>query len=713
MRQVFLSKSGSIFVGDAPVPALGTGEVLIEVAFSVISTGTEASRVAETDLKSRLITGWQTARLGAERLRSAGIEETLRKARARDAVKGPIGYSVAGIIRAVGEGISDLASGMLVAAAGSGYANHAEMVVVPRNLVVRVPGKVTLRAASFATVGAIALQGVRRASPQVGETVLVIGLGLVGQLSVQILGAAGCRVIGVDPRADRMELASSGMHGLVGSAGAEGADIEREVMARTAGVGADAVLLCAGTHSSDASNTALRAVRQRGRVVVVGTVGMELERNPFYQKEVEFTISCSYGPGRYDPSYEEGGIDYPIGFVRWTENRNLAAFLDLVARKRVDPESLIAGEYDLEDASQAFSAAKSGESRRSDVLRYPEGEKPPRRIVEVNVSHRTKPKGAIGVAVIGAGGFAARTLLPAIVAEKDFVLRTVVTKSGASATRVAQEFRAQRASTDWEEVLSDGEVDAVVIATRHDTHAELALSALRAGKHVLLEKPMGISRDEIDSLRDVASESDHVFTVGYNRRYAPLSIEVRDALIAGGASCIVQYRVNAGQVPRGHWTIDPDVGGGRIVGEACHMLDLLAFWLGPDVVDWNATALASSDPEAPSPQDFSVSLKFRAPDGRDHVASLVYTSLGAKSLPKERIECHTGGGSLVLTDFVALEVQGLPARSSRLRNFDKGHRAEIRSFLDAIRGRESALLGVHEAYRAADLALRIDAALRS
>ena len=219
-------------------------------------------------------------------------------------------------------------------------------------------------------------------------------------------------------------------------------------------------------------------------------------------------------------------------------------------------------------------------------------------------------------------------------------MRTVVTKSGASATRVAQEFRAQRASTDWEEVLADEEVDAVVVATRHDSHAELAQAALRAGKHVFVEKPIGISRDEIDSLRDVALRSDPVFTVGYNRRYAPLSVQVREALTAGGASCFVQYRVNAGQVPRGHWTIDPDVGGGRIVGEACHMLDLLAFWLGPDIVDWNATALPSSDPEAPSPQDFSASLKFRAADGRDHLASLVYTSLGGRSLPKERIECN-------------------------------------------------------------------------
>jgi polar amino acid transport system substrate-binding protein len=718
LRQVFLSRSGAIQVEDAPAPACGPGEVRIDVAHSVISTGTETSALASPDLRARLDRAAAMARMGAERLRTRGLQEVLRKARVRDGISAPMGYSVAGRVCEAGADVDDLAPGALVAAGGSAYAHHAEQVAVPRNLVVPVPEGVSLRAASFATVGAIALQGVRRAAPQVGETVVVVGLGLVGQLAVQILGAAGCRVIGVDPRADRALLARSGPGGLVADSGPDPAEIERVVRAQTASAGADAVLLCAGTPSSDPLNTALRAVRQRGRVVIVGAVGLALEREAFYRKEVELTMSCSYGPGRYDPSYEEGGLDYPLGFVRWTENRNMAAFLDLVARGSVDPERLAAGEHDLEDAAAAFGAAKAGTgSGVAVLLRYPARSGPAARTVPSAASASrpatAKRDGHIGIAVIGAGGFAAETLLPAIGATPDFALRTVVTRGSASAARVAQEFGAAQASTDPEGVLADSSVDAVVIATRHDSHAPLALAALRAGKHVFLEKPMGITREQIDGLRDAARAAGRIFTVGYNRRYAPLSLRVRDWIAASGGPAVVVYRVNAGRVPAAHWTLDPRVGGGRIVGELCHMLDLLSFWLGPERVSWSAAAVPSAQRAAPSPQDVVVSLRFRDANRNEHVASLVYTSLGAPALAKEWIEVHAGGGTLHLTDFMRLEVQGARARSEVLRKPDKGHRAEIEAFRDAIRGAPNALLGPEEAWGAADLALRIDQQLRA
>lgn len=713
MRQVFLSKSGSILVEEVPAPSLGPGEVLVDVAYSVISTGTETSQVAESDLGSRIAHSLQLARLGAERLRSAGLQETLRKARVREGIKGPTGYSVAGTVRAVGDQVADIVPGMGVAAAGADYAHHAEIVAVPRNLVAPLPQGVSPRAGSFATVGAIALQGVRRAAPQVGETVVVVGLGLVGQIAVQLLGASGCRVIGVDPSPQRVELASRGPHGLAAGCGAEEAEIERVVLAATRGVGADAVLLCAGTSSSQPANTALRVVRQRGRVVVVGAVGMDLERGPFYRKEVEFTISCSYGPGRYDPSYEEGGLDYPVGFVRWTENRNLEAFLDLVARGGVDPESLIAGEHPLEDAPAAFASAKSGEVPGvAFVLRYPQPADSVLHTVERQRGVASKTEGAIGLALIGAGGFARSTLLPAIQSEAAFFLRAVVTKSGASAAQVAEEFRAARASTDAGEVLADPALDAVVISTRHDSHASLALAALRAGKHVFLEKPMGIHRDEVEELRKAALESDRVFSVGYNRRYAPLCVDLARALRGVPGSRSVVYRVNAGAIPPGHWTLDPDVGGGRIVGEACHMLDLLFFLLGPELVEWHAVAVPPQRAHEPSPQDFSVTLRFRDAEGQTHVASLLYTSQGSKDLPKERIELFAGGGAVVIEDFQSLTVNGLPLKSVRLRRPDKGNTAELGAFARAIRGEASDLLDVEGSARASLLALEIDAALR-
>lgn len=717
MRQVFLSKSGEILVEEAPAPDLGAGEVLIDVAYSLISTGTETASVARAnaDVRERISRALKLARLGIERLQERGLEETLRKARVREGISAPMGYSVAGVVRAAGSEVSDLSRGQRVAAAGAAYAHHAEVVAVPRNLVVPVPEGVGLREASFATVGAIALQGVRRAMPQVGETAVVIGLGLIGQLTVQILGAAGCRVIGVDPRADRVDLASRGPGGLMVGCGPDPAEIERAVAEVTGGIGADVVLLCAGTASSEPANTALRVVRQRGRVVVVGAVGMALSREPFYRKEVEFTISCSYGPGRYDPSYEEGGLDYPVGFVRWTENRNLAGFLDLVARGRIDPAALLASEHAIEAAPEAFRKAKEQTgSGVAVVLRYPTGtDRTQRTVTRPAAASRPARAGAVGISVIGAGGFAASTLLPAIRALPGFSLRSVVTRSGASAARVAQEFGAIQASTDAAAVLADPAVDAVVIATRHDLHARLALDALAAGKHVFLEKPMGLTREEIDAVRDAARASGRVFTVGYNRRYAPLVLRAREALLAAGGSAAADYRVNAGATPPGHWTLDPNVGGGRIVGEACHMLDLLLFFLGPELVGFSCEGVPSRDATAPSPQDFSVSLRLRDLRGNVHVASLLYTARGAKDLPKERIEIHAGGGSLVLDDFTKLESFGLAAGRAELRRPDKGHREEMRLFLEAVQGRQTSLLGVDEAWQAADLALRIDAALRA
>lgn len=706
MRQVFLSKSGAIQVEETPAPGCGAGEVQIDVAYSVISTGTETASMAGADLRSRLDKAMKMARLGVTRLRTRGLDEVLRKAKVREGISSPMGYSVAGIVRAVGSDVTDLRAGDRVAAGGAAYAHHAEIVAVPRNLVVPVPDGVELRSASFATVGAIAMQGVRQAAPQVGETAVVVGLGLVGQLTVQILAAAGCRVIGVDPRADRVALARGGPGGLVAGVGADAAEIERAVQAATDGHGADVVLLCAGTPSSEPLQTAMRVVRQRGRVVVVGAVGMELPRDPFYRKEAELTISCSYGPGRYDPSYEEGGLDYPFGFVRWTENRNLQAFLDLAARGRVDPAPLIAAEHPLEDAAAAFAAAKSGaDARVAIVLRYPEPAASAARSVVRAVA--AKPAGAIGVAVIGAGGFAADTLLPALQAAGDFAVRAVVTQRSASAAKVAQEFGAALAATDPAAALADPSVDAVVIATRHDSHARLAMAALDAGKHVFLEKPMAIRRDELEALRTKALATDRVFTVGYNRRYAPLSLAVQGALATAPGPRVVLYRVNAGAVPAGHWTLDPAIGGGRIVGELCHMLDLLAFWLGPEVVEWSATA---GPARGPTHEDVAVSLRYRDASGAEHLASLAYLSVGAKALGKEWVEVHAGGGSLRLVDFERLEACGLGA-AQELRRLDKGHRGEIEAFRDAIRGRPSTLLGVEAAYAATDLALRIDAAV--
>ncbi|CAG0960136.1 Glucose--fructose oxidoreductase [Myxococcaceae bacterium] len=715
MRQVFLSKSGQILVEEAPAPECGRGEVLVDVAYSLISSGTETASLAaaSADLRERIERAAKLARLGLERLRERGLDELLRKARVREGISAPSGYSVSGIVRAVGEEVTDLRPGQAVAAAGSAYAHHAELVAVPRNLVVPVPIGVDLRDASFSTVGAIALQGVRRVSPQVGETVVVVGLGLIGQLTVQILAASGCRVVGVDPRRDRVELAGKGGE-LVAGSSADPKEVEAIVFDATGGIGADAVLLCAGTASDEPVATAMRIVRQRGRVVVVGAVGMKLERSPFYQKEVEFTISCSYGPGRYDPTYEEGGVDYPIGFVRWTENRNLQAFLDLLARGRLDIERLLASEHTLEDAPAAFRIAKEQPGAGvAVVLRYPETPSELARTIH-RVTPPTRAAGPkLGLAVVGAGGFAASTLLPALAALPETALRVVVTRTSSQAAKVAEEFGAERASTSADETLRAADVDAVVIATRHDSHAELALAALAAGKHVFLEKPMGISRDEVDRLREAAERAGRVFTVGYNRRYAPLVGVVRDEIVRARGPAVIDYRVNAGPVPVGHWTVDPRVGGGRIIGELCHMLDLLRFLLGPDVESLACAGLGPRDGPLATPQEAAIGLRLRDAKGVAHVANLVYTSFGSPQVPKERIEIHAAGATLVLDDFAELQSFGGRARAQKLKRPDKGHRDQMRFFVEAVLGKETPLLGVEDAWAAADLSLRIDEALRA
>jgi len=711
MRQVFLSKSGKILVAEAPAPECGPGEVLIGVAWSVISTGTETRQVEERnpDFGVRLRHAVKLGRMGLQRFWERGLEETLRKARVREGISAPMGYSVAGIVRATGSEAGDLATGSRVAAGGSAYAHHAEVVAVPRNLVVPVPDGVSLRAASFATVGAVALQGVRRAAPQVGETTVVIGLGLLGQLAVQILTASGCRVIGVDPLKGRIELARRPPGVLNAGCGPSPDEIDPLVRSVTGGIGADAVLICASTPSSEPANIALRIVRQRGRVVVVGDVGMDLAREAFYRKEVEFTISCSYGPGRYDPTYEEGGVDYPPGFVRWTENRNMQAFLELVQGGHVDPEGLIFAEHPLEEAPAAFEAAKSQSlSGVVAVLRYPDPAQSISHTVTRSVPVPPSPDHKIGVAVIGAGGFAAGTLLPALLSIPEVVLRAVVTRTSSSAAKVAEEFQAERASTDAEEALSDPTVQAVVIATRHDLHAPLALRALTAGKHVFLEKPLGLTREQIDTVRDAALASGRIFTVGYNRRYAPLALVAKELLRAVEGVAVVDYRVNAGPVPKSHWTLDPQAGGGRIIGEACHMFDFIAFLLGGKIESIGCTG---SD-ESPSPQDFSASLRLRDTRGVSHVAGITYCSVGSRELPKERIEVHAGGGSLVLVDFASLVCHGLGGRNHRLPRPDKGHRAQMRHWIDAIRGQPTPLLGPEDAWNAADVALRIDQQLR-
>lgn len=700
MKQLFKTKRGAITVAEVPAPACGAGEVLVETWWSLISAGTETKGLtpgARAGRRRSLI------KRGLQVLDQDGLHALAHKVRNQGNLGEPLGYSSAGRVVAVGADVAGLSVGDAVACAGGGYASHAEVVAVPAMLCARVPEGVPLRSAAWATVGAIALQGVRRAAPQIGELVVVTGVGLLGALAVQLLRAAGCRVIAVDLLPERRRVAE-----LAGAEAVDPTALAGAVTRASGGIGADAVLLCATTPSSDPMRDALQVVRQRGRVVVVGDVGLTMPRSPFYEKEAEVTISCSYGPGRYDPSYEIGGIDYPPAFARWTLQRNLDAFLRLCASGQVDVGPLVTHELPIGDGARAYDLlVKEPATTLGVLLRYPASERrgpAPARTVQTGkeraLGHR------IQVAAIGLGGFAREVHLPNLTRSGAFALRWAVAKSGASAAREARSFGALYASTDWREALADPAVDAVVISTRHDTHAELCVAALEAGKHVLVEKPLGLTEAQIDAVMAAHGLSGRVLTVGTNRRYAPAARLARDLVARAGTPAVIVCRVNAGAIPATHWTQDRQVGGGRIIGEVCHFLDLCSYLAGDaPVVRAQATAVAPGRPGVDALDNVSIALEL----GDGSVATIVYTALGARDLPKERIEVMAGGASVVIDDFAA--AQGFEHPSWRGRK-DKGHAAELDAFARAIRGETTPLVSAASCAETARLAVRIDAALR-
>lgn len=709
MKQIFKTKRGDITVAEVPAPALGAGEVLVETWWSLISAGTETKNLAPS-APARAARRRSLLKRGLEVLDQDGLRALAHKVRNQGNIGEPLGYSSAGRVIAVGHDVAGLSVGDFVACAGGGYASHAEIVAVPAMLCARVPEGLAPRDACWATVGAIAMQGVRRAAPQVGELVVVTGIGLLGALSVQILRASGCRVIAVDPLPERRLVATRA--GAEAAVGTEHGALAAAVREASGGIGADAVLLCATTSSSDPMRDALQVVRQRGRVVVVGDVGMELQRSPFYQKEAEVTISCSYGPGRYDPSYELAGIDYPPGFARWTLNRNLDAFLRLCATGAVDVGSLVTHELPIADGVGAYELlVREPATTLGVVLRYPAatptGGPAPDRTVQTGkeraLGHR------IQVAAIGLGSFAREVHLPNLTRGGDFALRWAVARSGASAAREARAFGAVYASTDWREALADPAVDAVVISTRHDSHAELSAAALEAGKHVLVEKPLGLTEAEIDRVMAAHATSGRVLTVGTNRRYSHAARLAREAVTRAGTPAVIVCRVNAGHIPASHWTQDRTIGGGRIVGEVCHFIDLCGFLVGDAVAVTRAqaTAIAPGRPGVEALDNLSIALEYA--DGS--MATIVYTALGGRDLPKERVEVMAGGASVVIDDFASVQGfgRGAPSWSGRK---DKGHAAELDAFARAIRGEAGPLASAESCAATARLSVWVDAALR-
>ena len=699
MKQV-LNYKGNVIIEDVPAPKVKEGYVLVSNVCSLISSGTELTSLKSSSesILTKAIKNPELVSMVLDKIKSKGLGSTAEMVKQKlDSIStSPLGYSCAGIVIDKGKYVRDINVGDRVACGGSGYANHAEIVCVPRNLVVRIPENVSFEEAAFTTIGSIAMHGIRRARIEFGETIVVIGLGLIGQLTIQILKAVGCRVVGIDTAKERIDLAET-----IGvDKGIHSDSPVKEVIAFTDNIGADAVIICASTKSSDLVNNAIKMCRKKGRVVVVGDVGMDIKRETFYEKEIDFLISTSYGPGRYDSLYEEKGIDYPIGYVRWTANRNMQEFLNMVSNGKVNVKSLISYRYPVEQASDAYNNI-TDKKALGVILTYKEVKKPEHKIVLSSGKKLEKDK--INVAVIGCGEFAKAHRLPNLDRIKDYHIRAIIDSNGTEAKWVANKYKADYCGTNYEDVLKDDKIDMILISTRHDSHAKIAIDAANSGKNVFLEKPMALNYEDCINVAKAVIKNKVNFTVGFNRRYAPLSYKLKN-FAKGTMPLVVSYRVNAGFLPKEHWTNDPLIGGGRIIGEACHFFDYFNWLIEDSPISINATNI-SSDSGVIDEDNIITTIKYS--DGS--MATLNYNTIGNKSMPKERVEVFSGGKSAVLDDFVELTLNDKKEKRSQ----DKGYYNELVEFAKKIKGQESEILDLNDAIKATILSFKVLDCLKS
>lgn len=672
MKQVEQNyRSGKLRVIDAPVPRAGSATNLVASRVSLISAGTEKQIIdlARSSLAGKAMARPDLVRKTVQKMRNEGILPTIQKVFAKLDKPIPLGYSLAGIIAEAGSSAGGYAVGDRVACAGAAVANHAEYNAVPKHLAVRIPNGVDDESASFVTLGAIALQGVRVTQPTLGERVVVSGLGLIGQITVQLLKANGCKVLGFDPNPARAALALE-----MGADHAVSSSLADAVRGFTDGQGADAVIVTASTKSSDPLNQAAEISRMKGRVVVVGLVGMTIDREPFYKRELDLRLSMSYGPGRYDPAYETEGHDYPFAYVRWTEQRNMAAFLELVAEGRVTPKKLITHRFPIAEAEAAYALMDTDEPYLAILLVY--ADEPPAIARSIPIAARhAAPAGMRGSGFIGFGNYSSGVLMSALKKAGETRFTTVVTSTGLSAHSAAETNGFANAATDPAALLEDATTDCIFIATRHDSHAALAIQALQAGKHVFVEKPLALDHAQLAAVIDVARQSPGILTVGFNRRFAPMTLAAKAALAGRTGPLAMQYRINAGAIPSDSWVHGTE-GGGRIIGEVCHFVDTLTFLAG---------ALPVSV-EACSPDGVSdtVAAILRFADGS--VGTILYSSLGDPSVAKEEIEIFAGGVVIQLHDFRSLAVtRAGKTKTTKSSAQDKGQAGLIAAFLAAAR----------------------------
>jgi len=706
MKQIFQNvRSGETVIEEMPLPAVDANSVLIRTRKTLISAGTERSAV---DFGRA---GWldkarqkpDKIRQVLQKVRTDGVLQTVDAISSKLDQPLALGYCNVGTITKLGDEVSGLGVGDRVASNGQ----HAESVCVPRNLCAKVQDGVSDEQAVFTVLGAIGLQGVRLVNPTLGECVVVTGLGLIGLLTTQILRSHGCRVLGLDFDANRLALARQ--------FGAETVNLQQGEDPLSAarrfsrGRGVDAVIIAASTKSNEPVSQAAQMCRKRGRIVLVGVTGLELSRADFYEKELSFQVSCSYGPGRYDKEYEDQGKDYPVGFVRWTEQRNFEAILDLMESGQLDVTPLITHNYSVADAVQAYDTLMSDKTGLGIVLNY-DTDQP----LESAVSLSTGPKparpgsGVPIVGVLGAGNYSGRMLMPTLLrAGAD--LRVLVSNGGASAMHYGKKFSIGTVATDPSAIFDNAEINLVVVATRHDSHAEFVCAALEAGKNAFVEKPLCLTVDELSTIESASKDSAGLLMVGFNRRFSPLIVKMQELIECSKAPKSFVMTVNAGSIPADHWTRDPAIGGGRLIGEACHFVDLLRHLAGSRIVDYSVTALSPSDSKDPAAESAMINLKFD--DGS--IGAIQYLTNGTNQYPKERLEVFVDGKVLRLDNFRCLDGWGWSGFSKqKLWRQDKGQKACIEAVFKAIRDGSESPISLDEILEVSRVSIELALAAR-
>jgi len=685
-------KNGEIQVLEVPLPVLGPGKVLVRNHYSLISSGTEGSSV--TAARKSLVGKAKERPLQVKQvinvLKQQGPVQTYRAVVKKLDSYSPLGYSSAGEVIKVASDVQSFAVGDLVACGGAGYANHAEIIAVPSNLCVKLPGDADLKRAAYNTIGAIAFQGIRQADLKIGETCAVIGLGLIGQLTCLILRASGIKVVGIDINQGMVEIASKHCANLAFIREEPG--LAEKISEFTEGIGVDAVIITAGTSSLDPVNFAGQIARKKGRVVIVGAAPTGFDRDPYwYKKELELRMSCSYGPGRYDPEYEEKGIDYPAAYVRWTEKRNMQAFQELVHSGRINIDYLTTHEFQLDEAAKAYNMiVNRSEPFLGIILKY-DVDKP---IARHRIAIRpAKAESRVNIAFVGAGSYAQQNLLPNIPRKDDTVSCVgIMTNSGTTSKRVAEKFNFQFCTSEPKDIFENDVINTVFVATRHNSHAEYIKSALTAGKHVFVEKPLCLNEEELSEIEELYNSSDHCcqLMVGFNRRFAPHAVELKKHL--GDSPVSILYRVNAGSIPGDNWVQDKKIGGGRIIGEACHFIDFLTWLCG--ALPRQVHAVAIADPEGLN-DTVSINLQF----ANGSIGSLSYFANGSKEMPKEYIEVYSTGLIGIIRDFKELEIRstGKPYRKKTFIQ-DKGQAHMVKAFIKNIKEGGLPLIPADEIY---------------